>query len=220
MKLKVGTSLQLEELMAGEPTFYKSRVVGFENDYVIHIDYPIHLETNRTGFLLNGTELAVIFVDEYKTTYRFLTKVVGRSIENVPVLKIIYDGDEQLEKIQRREYVRVDVSLDVSLETKNGERYNLLTTDLSAGGVAINVKEIDAFEEGDFVHLFIVIPQDDGAPFYLSVDATVVRIWEADYRRLASFQFVALDDEVRQRVVRYCFDRQLKERQERRGILK
>lgn len=220
MKLKIGTSLQLEELMASEPTFYKSRVIDYENEYLIHIDYPVHLQTNRTGFLLNGTELAVIFVDDYKTTYRFLTKVVGRSIENVPVLKIIYEGDDQLEKIQRREYVRVDVSLDASLATESGERYNLVTTDLSAGGVAINIKDIDSFEEGDFVDLLIVVPQEDDPPFYLSVDAKVVRVWEAEQRRLASFQFVELDDEVRQQVVRYCFDRQLKERQERRGILK
>ena len=138
----------------------------------------------------------------------------------MPVLKIIYEGDDQLEKIQRREYVRVDVSLDASLETESGERYNLVTTDLSAGGVAINIKDIDSFEEGDFVDLLIVVPQEDEPPFYLSVDAKVVRIWEAEQRRLASFQFVELDDEVRQQVVRYCFDRQLKERQERRGILK
>ena len=54
------------------------------------------------------------------------------------MLKLSYPGDDQLIKIQRREFVRVDTAIDVAV-LKDGRLVpSMLLRILSAGGIALN----------------------------------------------------------------------------------
>lgn len=219
MRLSIGTNLQIEEDYTEEKETFRSRVVDYGSDAEIHIDYPINNLTNRTSFFLDGTELYVTFVDEQKISYAFRSKVIGRVKGQVPMMKISYPGDDQLIKIQRREFVRVETSVDVTLETEDGEKEQLITSDISAGGVALNIRDIDYLNVNDTVQLTLVLPFAKAGIEYGTVEAKIVRIWEDNGRNLASFQFIDIDERLRQHIVRFCFERQLEQRNERLGIL-
>ena len=81
--------------------------------------------------------------------------------------------------------------------------------DISAGGIALNLSNKPSFNEKDTLSLVIVLPFMNNEIKYIRVDATVVRIWEKSGRTIASLKFgdVRVDD--RQRIVRFCFERQL-----------
>ncbi len=211
MKLKIGTSITIDKDFTEEGEKYRSRIVDIEEDCIM-IDYPAHMETGRTAFFIDGTQLLVSFVDEMKMAYVFRTEVMGRLNRGIPMLQLMYPGDSQLVKIQRREFVRVETPLDVAVN-KDGRIFRLVAEDISAGGMAVNLAQA-ALEQDDIVELTIVLPFKNNSITYVRVNARVVRIWDKDGRRIASLQFDQIEPESRQQVIRLCFERQLKKRNE------
>lgn len=207
MILKVGTVIFLEKEESDDDGKYKSKVVDIEDGFVM-IDYPTHVETGKTTFLINDTALFVSFTDDLKMSYGFQTKVEGRLFEGIPMLQLAYEGDDDLIKIQRREYVRVDVNIDVAVESE-GKLARLVTADLSAGGLAINLPNLNTLQEKSVVNLLIVLPFSKREIEYVRAEAKVVRIWEEDRRNIASLEFLNITPDNRQKIVQFCFERQL-----------
>lgn len=208
MKLTIGTVLTIEKDYTEESEKFKCRVVDIEGDDHFMMDYPINMATGKTAFFIDGTQLLVTFVDDYKMSYAFRTEVHSRINRTIPMLKLEYPGDKQLMKIQRREFVRVDTSLDVALQA-DATSLQLVSMDLSAGGLAVNMKDHDYFAPNEEVKLIIVLYFSKTEIKYVSCNARVVRNWESEKRRLTSFKFDEVDEKDRQHIIRYCFERQL-----------
>lgn len=208
MRLAIGTVLTIEKDYTEESEKFKSRVVDIEDEDHFMMDYPINIATGKTAFFIDGTQLLVTFVDDYKMSYAFRTEVHSRVNRTIPMLKLKYPGDKQLIKIQRREFVRVDTSLDVALLAESTS-LQLVSMDVSAGGMAVNMKDHDYFNPNDEVKLLIVLFFSKTEIKYVSCKARVVRNWESQKRRLTSFTFDEVDDKDRQHIIRYCFERQL-----------
>ncbi|WJY28608.1 flagellar brake protein [Sporosarcina trichiuri] len=211
MRLKIGTSIAIDKDYTENGEKYKSRVVDIEKGCIM-IDYPTQLDTGRTAFFIDGTQLLVSFVDELKMAYVFRTEVIGRLNRGIPMLQLTYPGDSGLIKIQRREFVRVESPLDVAID-KDGTVHQLVAEDISAGGMAVNLARA-SLEQDDIVTATLVLPFKNNSINYVRVNARVVRVWEKEGRPIASLQFDEIDPESRQQVIRLCFERQLKKRNE------
>ncbi|MHA6259620.1 flagellar brake protein [Sporosarcina sp. CAU 1771] len=210
MLLTIGTIIIIDKDFTGESEKYKSKVIDIADDHVM-IDYPTHMETGKTAFFIDGTKLLVNFTDKRKMSYAYRSEVSGRMMQEVPMLKLTYPGDDQLIKIQRREFVRVDTAIDVAVF--NGqEKSQYIAEDISAGGIALRVPESPPFETNATLSLVIVLPFMNKEIKYIYVDATVVRIWEKSGRKIASLQFEDVSMEDRQRIVRFSFEKQLEMR--------
>ncbi|RKJ33695.1 hypothetical protein D7X33_39065 [Butyricicoccus sp. 1XD8-22] len=55
----------------------------------------------------------------------------------------------------------------------------------------------------------MVLPYSNGDIQYVKTKALVVRIFDKNKLRLASIQFIDMDDLDKQYIVRFCFERQL-----------
>ena len=210
MLLSIGSIITIDSDLTKDSEKYKSKVIDMGDGFVM-IDYPTHIETGKTAFFLDGTQLLVTFIDSMKISYAFRTEVSGRLNKGVPMLRLTYPGDEQLIKIQRREFVRVDVAVDVAVE-KNGLFGRFVTEDLSAGGMALNLPGKVLYNEGDLVSLTIVLPFMNKVIKYVKVDAKLIRFWEKKGRKIASLQFEELNPIESQDIIRFCFERQLQAR--------
>lgn len=210
MKLKLGTFLVLDKDLTENSEKYKSRVIDSGEGFVM-IDYPTHIETGKTAFFMDGTELHVSFTDELKMSYVFDTEVSGRLNKGVPMIRLTYPGDDKLVKIQRREFVRVEVNIDVAV-TSEGVTTQLVGEDISAGGIAITLKKSTVFHEGETLELLIVLPSVEGETKYIKAKGDIIRIWEKSERIIASVEFIEIREDDRQRITRYCFERQLQMR--------
>ncbi|MBB4823786.1 c-di-GMP-binding flagellar brake protein YcgR [Sporosarcina luteola] len=214
MRLSIGSSVIIDKDLTENSDKYKSKVVDLGPDYIM-IDYPIHMETDRTAFFMDGTHLLVTFVDKNKISYAFRTEVKGRLNRGIPMLQLSYPGDQELIKIQRREYVRVETPIDVAVNDGNGFD-QFVAADISAGGIALHLGQKEEFEENQRLSLFIVLPFLNDDIHYVHTEALSVRSWEKDGRRLASLQFTEMMDADRQHIIRFCFERQLQRRKEAR----
>lgn len=76
--ISIGDTFIIEPIHGKEKVEqYKSRVLGVE-EKSINIEYPIHMETNKLLFLMNGAQLRVNFVTSEGVAYLFHSEVIGR----------------------------------------------------------------------------------------------------------------------------------------------
>jgi c-di-GMP-binding flagellar brake protein YcgR len=207
MELKIGTLLTLEPTYTDCSEKFRCRIVESENN-IIFIDYPINVMTNKTAFLVDGAQFRVTFSNEQRDSYCFNTEVLGRRGGDVQMIMMSCPPVEDFIKIQRREYVRVETPVDVAVE-HNNRFYQLVAEDISAGGIAVQLKSPVGFNEGEYVKLVVVLPFANGDMRYVETEANVVRIFEREDVKVASIQFTNTDDIDQQHIVRFCFERQL-----------
>ncbi|MGX1263933.1 c-di-GMP-binding flagellar brake protein YcgR [Rossellomorea marisflavi] len=204
---EVGMMLQLEQV--GVEGTYKCRVCELEDDTVL-IDYPIHQNTGKSIFLINGTRLKVSFVLKDQTVLECKTNVVGRRMAEIPLIELERPSEEEFQRIQRRHFVRIEAPVDISLESEE-KQIVTVTEDISAGGCAVILREDAGLLEEEEVDLFLVLPLQK-AHQYLELKGRVNRIWEKDRRTLASIEFMSPDESHKRHIMRFCFEKQLDHR--------
>ncbi|THE15065.1 pilus assembly protein PilZ [Bacillus timonensis] len=210
--LKIGDLIYLEPTINPNGEKYRCRVVEkIENK--LYIDYPVNNGTGKTAFLLNGTQLKAFVTADSTSAYFFDTTVLGRVKQNIPMIVLSYPGEDNMYKIQRREYVRVETPVDVAVHSINGEfrPFVSITRDISAGGAAIILPSSRTLLPGlDFLTHF-VLPSLSEDYHYVTLRSHVIRIVNGKNgeRNRASIKFVDISESDRQLLIKFCFERQL-----------
>ncbi len=190
---------------------YKCKLVEREGNN-LYIDYPINQETNKTAFLLDGTQLKATFLAEDGTVYLFESEVKGRVKLKIPMVVLSYPGDGHLVKIQRRQFVRVETPVDVAIHPESNEfiPFVSVTDDISAGGAAIIAQTSSSLKANMQIHTYFVLAMQNGDNYYLRLKSKVIRVSEPQNgKSLISVQFMETSPQDRQLLLRFCFDRQL-----------
>lgn len=179
----------------------------------LYIDYPINESTGRSAFLMIGTELTASFIDKSQHAFLFHTEVTGRVKENIPMISLTYPGDAQLIRIQRREFVRIDTSLDVAIHPKNNEfqPFTAVTTDISAGGAALLIQKTTKLKEGQELTIWFTLPFQNETIEYIKIHAKIIRFIPAenDLFLKAPLQFLNMDEATQQTLIRFSFQQQI-----------
>ncbi|WP_170287578.1 flagellar brake protein [Aquibacillus halophilus] len=212
--IKIGTPLALELNNNGDISRYRCKVVEYE-DNDLFIDYPINVITGRSDIFPTGTEFNASFVGNDNSVYKFNTEIVGKKNINIPTLILDYP-EKDLVRIQRREYVRVDTAVDISVDdpTLKIPTITSVTNDISGGGISIVLPTSYPFESGMLLDLCMVFPMESGTFEYVLAEAEVIRVIKRreGQKDLLSLKFIAITDKDRQTIIRYCFEKQLKTR--------
>lgn len=212
MEIKIGTFLTLEPITSENVEKFRCKVVE-KKDNLIYITYPVNEKTNRTVYLIDGSQFRAIFQSEDQLYYAFETEVVGRVNDRIPMIILSCPPENEFIKIQRREFVRVKTDVDVAVEYRH-HYYQYVTEDISAGGVALKLPTQPPFAEGETVKLTIVLPFNNGEIKYVQTNAEVVRIFEREEQLYASLQFLDTDEIDKQQILQFCFQRQVMMRKE------
>ncbi|MEE1132739.1 MAG: flagellar brake domain-containing protein [Caryophanon sp.] len=206
MDFKIGTELTLEPVVNERNERYRCKLVENE-EHAFYIDYPINVLTRKTAFLIDGTQMKVTLV-EGESSYVFVSEVLGRKNVGIPMIALKQPEPEEIMKLQRREFVRVQTAVDVALKVDD-KFYQLTTDDISAGGVAVILKGYEQLEEDMTVEATVVLPFSNGDLHYVMTESKIVRIFEREGVKIASVQFVEPLDVDQQYIVRFCFERQI-----------
>lgn len=209
--IKIGEVLILELKYSDKSEKYKCKLVERKGSN-LYIDYPINLETKKTAFLLDGTQLKVTFIAADGSVYLFESEVLGRVKLKIPMMVISYPGNEHLMKVQRRQFVRIETSVDIAVHPLRDEftPFVSVTEDISAGGAAIIAGKSCSLKANRQIHTYFVLPMQNGESHYLKLKSKVIRISEiCNGKSLISVQFLDVSPQDRQLLLRFCFDRQL-----------
>lgn len=209
--LKIGDVIQLVTSDENRETF-KCKLVERQNE-ILFIDYPINVKTGRLAYFPAETELMASFVNKDQDAFCFPTKVIGRVKDAIPMMTITYPGDPNITKIQRREYVRVDTTLDAAVHPMDNEFIPLttVTTDISAGGTAILLPKTANIHQGQVLNVWFSLPFQNKTVEYIKTCAKVIRLipMENGQNYKAPLQFVDIDETSRQAIIRFCFQKQI-----------
>lgn len=210
--IEIGDILTLELKNSEDTEKFKCRLVDQKEDEFF-IDYPISLKTNRVAFLLDGTQIKATFVGhDGSSIYLFESEIKGRIKKNIPMLVLTYPGNENLIKIQRRQFVRIETAVDIAIHPLEYEfaPFTTITDDISAGGASILVPKDTSLKKGMTTPLWMVLNLQNGEYHYMKLQSRIVRIIpfnETRYR--VSLQFIDVGNQERQILLRFCFERQL-----------
>lgn len=207
--MKIGTllTLEIQHPDINEYQKYRCKVVE-KNDYYLFIDYPIESRTNKTSFLPKGTHCRATYVGKDKSVYSFKTKIVANVIKNIPTLAIHFPAVEDITRIQRREYVRVETAVDIAIHGPN-DPFVTVTSDISGGGMCIILPNEAIVNENDTLNIWAVLHTQSEVNRYVNASAVVISVKESKNSvALASLKFTSIENHARQSIIQYCFEKQ------------
>lgn len=201
---------------------YKSIIQDVTDQYI-----AISIPTKEGSYvpLRPGEKVEVIYYFE-KELYKFITVIIGRRIDRIPIL--LLSIPDKLEKIQRRRHVRIPVVVPIKYAKMNSKveleykkyqngvqlntRLNFTSTgmmlnisskgimlDISGGGVRVNMKDDLSYE--NFVLIALPLEDED-----FIVKSKVVRVEnQNDGQKVYGLRFIDLDEKDRDKIVKYIF---------------
>ncbi|GCD08957.1 flagellar brake protein [Clostridium tagluense] len=185
--------------------YYNTNIQDLTEEYIA-ISVP--LSAGQYVPLSRGDIIDVIYYED-ENLYKFKSSVIGRKIENIPILLI--SKPLEIEKIQRRKYVRI--SLINTAKYKNlknqpkispkaideSEYLKASIVDLSGGGMKVRVSE--EIVKNDFILVNLTVNNEE-----IHIVGQAKRIQKDDEGRFVcglSFEF--LDNLTRERIIKYIF---------------
>lgn len=215
MKIGVVLTLEIFNTDANSYEKYRCKIMDKNNEHIF-IDYPVHMKTKKTEVFRIGTRLSAEYIGEDQSVYRFKTIVLHRRKGKIPTLALQVPSKDEIKRIQRREYVRVDTAVDVAIHSKK-ESFSPFTTvsvDLSGGGLSVIIPKGVQMEEKEDIHVNLVLPMHSGDYNYLNLNGEVVRVLQNDFSaNTASIKLLSLSEQDKQAIIRYCFEKQREARQ-------
>lgn len=214
--MKIGTSLHLEmkNPTTNKAERYRCKIIE-KNEEFLFIDYPININTRKTAFFSIGTNFIATYVDDNHNLYSFPVKLLTKVNLTVPTLTIKMPDKDDMKRIQRREYVRIETAIDVAVHCSEDSftPFTTVTLDISAGGMlAIIPRGITSLGEKP-LKIWMVLEMESGKFEYIYTLAKLIRMESSDDTlRVASLKFDSITKETQQKVIYYCFERQRKVR--------
>jgi c-di-GMP-binding flagellar brake protein YcgR len=208
--MKIGSSITLEVTEAkNKVQTYRCKVIEETQHYLV-VDYPINIHNNRTTYIPVGTSVSISFIDN-KAVYQFKSKIQSKINSKIPALVIPYPDKKEMQRIQRRNFVRVKTSVDIAIHSVKNEfqAFTNVTSDISGGGLSFTIQEDKLLEVGDQINLYIVLPMASGDFQYLTLNGEIVYIKKLkNILHRASVKFNNITTKEQQLIVRYCFEKE------------
>ncbi|MDU6519801.1 MULTISPECIES: flagellar brake protein [Clostridium] len=202
-KLEINGNIQILE---GE-VFYKSNLQDVTESYIL-IDIPVN-----NGIYLTMNDNDEIEAEHYVdggSYYKFNCRVLGRTREgklNLYKLSKPYN----ISKIQRRNYVRVDMVeyAFYKLQNDNGEEVwkKGIILDLSGGGMKIKIEEKLSLRDRVTVNIFIAENEK------VQIVGEVVRVEKSNTSEyICGLKFKEISERTRDKIIQKVFEQMRKQR--------
>lgn len=221
--LKIGEFIYMQQklLQHNEPIIYKARIADL-SEHSITIEMPL-AENGKYGFFLEGSELIAWYDANDGSRYDFECSVLGRKKETVPLTLLSVPEIDSIQRTQRRNFIRVPCYEEIAIHPlNNGLKFTSFlakVVDISGGGIAFSLLEKTKLEEGTEFKWWLSLNLKSGPVLHPTGTGRLVRIIEPSEKGLPykySVQFGNLLEPDRQKIMRFCFERQLEIK--RKGI--
>lgn len=188
---------------------YKSRIADTDDDSFL-IEVPMQQGNSRLKRLFFGEELSISYMNESGVRHYFNTYVTGFEEDVVRLVRIRKPLPDEISKIQRRSFLRVHASLELAIQCEDLTRAVVLTEDIGGGGLSVYIEPDVKVQEEQKLKCWLLVPYRNGSIDHVQFEAEVVRIKKLETgRELGMLKFSQITDSERQKVIKFCFERQL-----------
>ncbi|MNC56895.1 PilZ domain protein [compost metagenome] len=117
--------------------------------------------------------------------------------------------EESIFKIQRRSFLRVNAELELAVKDALGSRFLVRTDDIGGGGTSFLSDAKVKLAVSDNLSCWLLLPYRNGSMEHANFEAEIVRMKQLENgRNLVMLKFLSISDVERQKIIRYCFERQ------------
>lgn len=206
---KVGITLFMEQKKETQLVRYSAKVYDV-TDTEVHVSPFVNTENNREEVIIQGESFTCYFVATDQLYYHFST-VITRVVHD-PVRTIVFPIPkmEELQKIQRREYVRVETKVNAAVSINDQPFLNdcFVTIDLSGGGCSFILPKGKQYFPGTVFDCFFALPFQKGMSF-MSVKARLIRTDFASKPNRLCCTFLDMSEKDRNHIIQFVFEQQV-----------
>lgn len=187
---------------------YKSRISDIRDAYIA-IEVPISVKTGKLKRLVTGDQISAYYITEGGMKNFFSTEVLGLHEEVIKLVLIKPPELESITRVQRRNYLRVPAKLEIAVNIQEKLQFIAVTDDVSGGGLSFICDGHLPFKSKEIVSCWLLINYKAGTVEHMPFLAEVVRIKPLETgKQLLMCSFTDIAEYERQKVIRYCFERQ------------
>ncbi|MFC5650840.1 flagellar brake protein [Paenibacillus solisilvae] len=188
---------------------YKSRIADSNDDELL-IDVPIIEGSGRLKRLFHGDELSAYYIAEDGVKSFFNSHVIGFKEDVVKLVRIRKPDIGSITKVQRRHFLRVAAELEIAISMSAHVRFIGITDDVGGGGISFVVDGRWPIKHETILDCWLLVPYRNGSVDHSSFEAEVVRVKSTETgKNQIMAKFSSITDGERQKIIRYCFERQL-----------
>ncbi|CAH1221367.1 putative protein YpfA [Paenibacillus plantiphilus] len=188
---------------------YKSRVEDEHEDELL-IDVPIIEGTGKYKRLFLGDELSIYFVSGDGVKHYFNSHVLGFKDDVVKLIRIRKPQLDAITSVQRRSFLRVAAELEIAIRMSSHVRFIGMTDDVGGGGISFLCDKRWPLKTSQELDCWLLIPYRNGTVEHAQFKAEIVRVKDMETgRNQVMAKFASISDSERQKIIRFCFERQL-----------
>jgi c-di-GMP-binding flagellar brake protein YcgR len=187
----------------------KARIADVLDEHIL-IEIPIRAKTGKLKRLYAGDEISAYFETQGGVKNYFVTSVLGFREDVLKMVVIKKPELEAITKVQRRNFLRVPAELEIALKISEHIQFMGMTDDVGGGGISFLCDKTVPIQVNNIASCWLLVPFKNGKVDHVPFKAELVRINPTDNDLvIVMLRFIDISDRDRQKLIRYCFERQL-----------
>lgn len=188
---------------------YKSRIADIR-DHSFGIEIPLNEKTGKLKRLQKGDPISAHYISEGGVKNYFHSTVLGYTEDTIRQVIIEKPDADSITKVQRRNYLRVPAELEVAVALTENVHFVTLTDDLSGGGLSFVCDGKYPIKTEEFISCWLLLNFKNDTVDHAACKAEVIRVKKLETGRLlVMLNFTDIQAADRQKIIRFCFERQL-----------
>ena len=188
---------------------FKSRVAD-ENDDSLIIEFPIDTVTGKVKRLHVGDALAAHFITTTGVKHFFETHVTDVMLGEFPLVELARPSKDDMTSMQRRNFFRVMIEVDIAVRNENGQQFVFKTDDIGGGGVSFIIDRNEHFDAAEKLECWVLLPHRNGMIEHSHFIGEVLRLKVLETgRKIVMLKFHEIIEPERQRIIRFLFEKQI-----------
>ncbi|MCC3373488.1 flagellar brake protein [Cohnella sp. REN36] len=211
---KINQTLFIQPFAPSEPDpglapTLRSRLADMDESS-LHLEIPLDERAGRLRRLEVGEGLSLTYFTSEGVRHQFVTEVVGFRRETVPLVTVRKPSPEEITREQRRNFLRVEAQLELAVRLGDRLRFTALTEDVGGGGLSFRCDRKWPLTPNTAANCWLLLSYRDGSVSHAQFEGEVVRVVPAEPHHLVvMMRFKDIQDNDQQKIIRYCFERQL-----------
>lgn len=195
----------------------------------LFLSEPLQLESPELLAVNPGDRLRISYVSPNQAMYYFESVVTGIGLtDRLASIAIGLPSEDKVVRIQRRAFVRADISVPVEVGRrsaspglKHAESLQALSVNISGGGLAFYLRKQETdFSPGDKLQVSISLPGAgrEGRDETVTSAGVIIRSIESENKpTVYSLRFEDINPAMQQTIVQHVFRHQIRMRELRSG---
>lgn len=191
----------------------------------LFLSEPLKLESPELLNVIPGDLLRISYVSPNQAMYHFESVVTGVGLtDRLASITVSLPSEDQVVRIQRRAFVRADISVPIEVSRAGGassgkreESLQGLSVNISGGGLAFYLRKQGVqFSPGDKLQVSIRLPaaSKEGRDETVTSAGMVVRLIEMEGKpTVYSLRFEDINPAMQQTIVQHVFRHQIRMRE-------